>query len=403
MREDLQLLRGAGITAGIFAISREIDRFAAGLERVSALASSGAGGIYIAAEAARSIPIIGDLAKSFDRLGGALSGATQRQTAFQRSIESFKAYTDALEQAAKANNEFTKSVDKQVRAIRDQMTLRRLSGPAATAEQIDQDERNRLDAIEQDRIAQRARRRDTLRPAVDAQVAELFRQRNAISDAAEEYRQKIGRISQDAMWVRHEVEQLRALERQMESLTRQIENASKVLDDNAPGMREIDERSEALRLQVIQDVEDQRRMMREQSDSESADAFRQRMHELTQQEGYRLDQQYAHEDQLAERAHLEAMERIKREHEFEAYELNRTYEEERERDERQRQDAASAGPVARFAAAMEANSADAMRFMAATNTNSPESQTAKNTKRTADLINQLKAAWLASQGVVVRI
>jgi hypothetical protein len=64
---------------------------------------------------------------------------------------------------------------------------------------------------------------------------------------------------------------------------------------------------------------------------------------------------------------------------------------------------ASSRPVARFASAMEANSAEAMRFMSASNTNSPESQTAKNTKRTADLINQLKAAYLMTQGVVVRI
>ena len=99
---------------------------------------------------------------------------------------------------------------------------------------------------------------------------------------------------------------------------------------------------------------------------------------------------------LAEQSNRERLEQIAQAHRLEAEMLEEGYR--REDEER-----AASRPVARFASAMEANSAEAMRFMSASNTNSPESQTAKNTKRTADLINQLKAAYLMTQGVVVRI
>jgi len=322
MKKQMQAIRGYGITAGVFAITRELDRAAVAISKVIELQRQGATFRDIAAEAARAIPVVGELAKSFDKLAEAMSGVAAANEEFKAQATQL----DAIDAAMKAANNATLSTQERRRRTQEDYVI-----AAAPEEQ---------------------------RPFVQLGVERS----RALREQAERTAKELAEIDKGA--------------REAEKLG--DKNAQKLIKDT--------------RLALANDLAAERLAIEQVFLIRRAQLVQKQLDAEMEAEREFVEKRAA----MAEQYNRERMEQIAQAHRLEAEMLEEGYR--REDEER-----ASSRSVARLASAMEANSAEAMRFMSASNSNSPESQTAKNTKRTADLINQLKAAWLASQGVVVRI
>ena len=371
--KTLTLLRGGAAVAGIVALTGALTRFNEKLGDIRNSIIRDEPLDKIVVSAARAVPVLGELGYQLSELKDTISGR-----AFQRDV--FKAMSDSAAAARKSINDLTRATARTASGFSDvarnaDLDVQRMLMPEAGREQFDI-RRQLSDAI------------GRIRDQAAKERGELDKEASAIANLRKQEEGIVATLRKTTDSGRGGLATRRITEARVQRL--------------AAIRNEITQRSDALtRNRIVLDSSEQQAIERtaRRSATESIQSGIETVLRSLADFGKAVD------ESLKERADKmrENMEQIRRDHEYEAIQLDREYEQERDADELRRREAATSGPVARFASAMEANSAEAMRFMAASNTNSPESQTAKNTKRTADLINQLKAAWLASQGVVVRI
>lgn len=347
--QSLTLLRGGAAVAGIYAITGALVRFNNQLDEIQKARIAGASIDEVTVKMLRAIPIAGELGYQLSQLADNITG-----TAFERNL--MDSLSESAKNARKEINETLKTTQAAIAQLNEKGVPKGNDPASVAAEQV-----------------------------------------NQIGDIASKGRGTLDKEAKDIDQLRKQARDLNDL---LNAITGESEKTISLRRQSLEKLNaEIQQRDDALTANRIRLNEAEQQAI----SRTNTEAYRERMQELTNQEAYRLNQQYQLEDELERQATESRMQNIRAEHEYEAMLLNRKYEREAEEEKQKRMDAATSGPVARFAQAIEANSADAARFMQSTGSNTPESQTAKNTKRTADLINDLKAAYLMTQGVSVRI